>query len=78
MDKFLIVKHLHQKFLPIVEEKLRGELESSMEAIENMVRGRRERNCMLCTGHAAFRCEGCPLRLCGGCHTFLSGMCKLK
>jgi hypothetical protein len=74
LEKFLIIKHRHQKFLPLVDARpwKKGEPLYWGEKKREV----KERNCMVCPRLAMYRCEACPLRLCGDCQAYLELMCK--
>ena len=79
LEKALIIRHRHRKFLPIVDMAWTESTKLAREANFNSGEKKRElkdRNCMICPGQAMYRCEACPLRLCGDCHTFLGCFCK--
>jgi hypothetical protein len=86
-DKFMIIRHRHETFVPIAvqdtEPPLFGEQQKGRDTmLVQEARSRsmepRSKRCMVCTGHATHVCDGCPLRVCAICTTMLVQLCKFS
>jgi hypothetical protein len=63
-EKLDIIKHRHKDFSRIVEE-------AEVDAFGRVIYHPKQKRCMVCTGLATEKCEGCPLRLCSTCEVYL-------
>jgi hypothetical protein len=70
-EKLSIIKHRHLHFAKNVEEP-------ETDAYGNLVYDPKQKRCMVCTGLATEKCEGCPLRLCDTCEVYLRSLGKKR
>lgn len=78
-DKFLIIRHRHETFVPVIEldtKKLQEERVTIFVQEARTTIEPRMKRCMVCTGYVTHICDGCPLRVCATCHTLLIHLCK--
>ena len=81
-EKFAVVKHQrHRAFylLALGDASAVAPVKFGFDDEPSVAGGwnvKRAKACMICPAQAMYGCRGCPLRLCGDCHTNLTRMCK--